>query len=204
MRAAGRGARLGEGLLGAGAGALALALRLHAPVHAAPEGAVELTLLEAPRIVAGECRTRVWLHGERPGRAILYARGAACALLPGQSALARVRLEPLRPPTNPGAFDARRRLARRGVRRIARLVGEALAPIGAAPDGPAAWIERARRGLAERLDPAGAPTRAGALLRALAVADVSRLDESTRAAFANWARRTFCRSRRRTSSGSSG
>src|SRR4029077_15479648 len=114
-RAGGRGGGRGGGLLGAGAGALALALRLHAPVPAAPEGPVELTLLEAPRSLAGESRTRVWLHGERPGRAILYARGAACALLPGQSALARVRLETLRPPTNPGAFDPRRRLARRGV-----------------------------------------------------------------------------------------
>jgi competence protein ComEC len=126
----------------------------------------------------------VWVHGERPGRAILYARGAACELLPGQRALARIRLEALRPPSNPGAFDARRRLARRGVQRLARLSGEALAPIGDPPGGPAAWIERARRALAERLDPPDLPTRAGALLRALAVADVSRLDEGLREAFA--------------------
>jgi len=184
VRPRGQLAHAGEALLGAGAGALALALRLAAPVPESPDGPVALTLLEAPRAAGGECRVRVWVHGERPGRAILYARGAACALLPGQRALARVRLEPLRPPSNPGAFDLPRRLARRGVRRIARLEGEAIAPIGAPPQGAASAIERVRRALADRLDPPAQPTRAGALLRALAVADVSRLDEGLRDAFA--------------------
>jgi len=184
VRPRGRVARAGEALLGAGAGALALALRLAAPVPEAPAGPVALTLLEAPRAAGGECRARVWIHGETAGRAMLFGRGAACALLPGQAVLARLRLEPVRPPSNPGAVDAERRLARRGVRRIARLAGEALVPIGAPPRGPAAWLERVRRALADRLDPPAQPTRAGALLRALAVADVSRLDEGLREAFA--------------------
>jgi competence protein ComEC len=42
-----------------------------------------------------------------------------------------------------------------------------------------------RRGFAERLDPPDAPTRAGALLRAMVVADESRLDEPLRRAFAD-------------------
>ena len=77
------------------------------------------------------------------------------------------------------------RLARHGISRIARLHEEALAPIGAEADGAAARVERLRRRFAERLDPQEAPSRAGALLRAMAVADESRLDESLRRAFAD-------------------
>jgi competence protein ComEC len=177
--------RLGETALAAAIGALSLGLRLHAPVAAAEPGPVAVTLLEAPRASHGECRVTVWVHAPEPGRALLLARGAACALLPGQQALARIGLEPLRPPSNPGVADSARRLERRGVLRIARLSGQALAPIGAEPRGPAAELERLRRRVAERLDPASEPTRAGALLRAMAVADTSRLDDGLRAAFAD-------------------
>ncbi|HTO07295.1 MAG TPA: DNA internalization-related competence protein ComEC/Rec2 [Myxococcota bacterium] len=177
--------RTAEAALGGALGALALGLRLHAPVPTAEPGPVAVTLLEAPRASHGACRVTVWLHGARPGRALLLARGEACELLPGQQALARVRLEPLRPPSNPGASDSPRRLARRGVLRLARQSGEALAPIGLPPQGPAALLERARRHVAETLDPPALPTRAGALLRAMAVADTSRLDEPLRAAFSD-------------------
>ncbi len=185
VRGAGPYVRAGETLLGVGLGALALALRLHAPIPEALPGPVAITVLDAPRIQGGACRATVWIHGARSGRALLLARGAACALLPGQRALARLRLEPPRPPSNPGAGDARSRLARHGISRIARLYEEALAPIGVEADGPAARLERLRRRFAERLDPAEFPSRAGALLRAMAVSDVSRLDESLRRAFAD-------------------
>jgi competence protein ComEC len=175
----------GETLLGVGLGALGLALRLHAPIPEAEPGPIAVTLLEAPRVAQGSCRAAVWIHARPAGRALMLARGAACALLPGQRALARLRLEPLRPPSNPGAGDARRRLERRGIARVARLHEEALAPIGPEADGSAARIERVRRRFAETLDPAASPSRGGALLRAMAVADVSRLDESLRRAFAD-------------------
>ncbi|HTO54978.1 MAG TPA: DNA internalization-related competence protein ComEC/Rec2 [Myxococcota bacterium] len=174
-----------EAAIGSCLGALALGLRLHAPVPAVEPGPVALTLLEAPLANQGDCRMAVWIHGARPGRALLLARGAACALLPTQPVLARVRLERVRPASNPGAGDSRARLARRGIRRIARLEGEALAPIGSEPRGLAAGVERLRRHFADTLDPPQAPTRAGALLRAMAVADVSRLDEPLRRAFAD-------------------
>jgi len=185
IRARGALPRAGETLLGVGLGALALAIRLRAPVPDAEPGPIAIALLEAPRSAHGACRAAIWVHGARPGRALLLGRGDFCALLPGANALARIRLESLRPPSNPGAGDAPRRLARRGIQRIARLDGEAWVPIGSEPDGPAARIERLRRRFAARLDPESAPTRAGALLRAIAVADVSRLDESVRRAFAD-------------------
>jgi len=178
-------ARPGESLLGAVLGALALSLRLHAPVPEVEPGPVAVTLLEAPRALEGGCRVTVWIHGRRAGRALLLGRGATCGMLPGQEALVRVSLEPFRPASNPGASDSPRRQQRRGVSRLARLEGEAAAPVGSEPGGPAAWLEGARRRVAERLDPAELPSRGGALLRALAVADQSRLDESLRAAFAD-------------------
>jgi competence protein ComEC len=180
-----RWTRAGESLLGAGLGALALALRLHAPVPDAEPGPSVLTLLDAPRAAEGRCRVTVWVHGARPGRALLLGHGDACEMLPGQRALARLELEPFRPPSNPGASDSPRRQRRRGVTRVAWLHEGAAARIGAEPRGPAAWLERARRRVAARLDPPETPSRGGALLRALAVADVSRLDESLRAAFAD-------------------
>jgi competence protein ComEC len=185
LGARGAVARTGETLLGVGLGALALALRLHAPIPETEPGPVAITLLESPRAAHGACRAAIWVHGARPGRALLLGRGDLCELLPGATALARVRLESLRPPSNPGAGDSRRRLARRGIQRIARLHEEAWTPIGAEPGGAAAGIERLRRRFASRLDPELAPTRAGALLRAIAVADVSRLDERLRRAFAD-------------------
>ena len=175
--------RARESLLGLWLGAFALSLRLFAPVPEVEAGPVAVTLLQAPRVSQAECRMAVWLHGARPGRALLSARGGACALLPGQSALAQLRLEEVRPPSNPGASDSRRRLRRRGIERLARVSGEAIVPIGGEPWGPPAQIERLRRHFGEILDPRATPTRAGALLRAMAVADDSRLDESLRRAF---------------------
>ncbi len=185
-RERGRLARAGEALLGAGLGAFALAVRLCAPV---PEldasGSVALTALEAPLAGASGCRVPVYLHAARPGRALLRAEGEACALLPGERALARLRLERPRPATNPGAVDRSRGLARRGVRRLARIEGSAFARIGPEPRGVAASLERARRAIGARLDPPdGAPRRSAAVLRALATADTSRLDEDLRAVFA--------------------
>ncbi|HXZ84423.1 MAG TPA: hypothetical protein VEI82_02935, partial [Myxococcota bacterium] len=185
VRARGRGAAAGEALLGVGLGALALSLRLAAPVPEAEPGPAAFTLLEAPLADTDSCRAAVWVHGARPGRALLLGRGALCGLLPGQSALARLALEPVRPASNPGAVDPGARLARRGIRRIARMESGAVVPIGTPPSGLAAQVERLRRVFAERLDPAAAPTRAGGLLRALTVADVSHLPDGVRRAFAD-------------------
>ena len=185
MCARGRTAAAGEALLGVGLGALALALRLHAPVPRAEPGPLAFTLLEPPLTDTDSCRGAIWIHGASPGRALLLGRGGVCALLPGQSAVARLVLEPVRPASNPGAGDPRARLARHGIRRVARMEGDAVVPIGAAPLGPAAQVERLRRGFAANLDPDEAPTRAGGLLRALTVADVSRLPEEVRRAFAD-------------------
>ncbi|HTO70396.1 MAG TPA: DNA internalization-related competence protein ComEC/Rec2 [Myxococcota bacterium] len=185
VRSRGPGARAGEALLGLGLGALALAARLAAPVPDAEPGPLAFTLLEAPAADTNGCRATVWLHAARPGRALLLGRGDVCALLPGARALARIALEPPRPASNPGAGDPARRLARHGIRRIARLEGLAAARIGAEPQGVAARLERLRRRFAERLDPPDAPSRAGGLLRALALADESRLDDGVRRAFAD-------------------
>jgi competence protein ComEC len=185
VRSRGRGARSGEALLGLGLGALALAVRLHAPVPEATERSVALTALEAPLANPSGCRVAVYVHGARPGRALLRGAGELCALLPGERALARLQLERPRPPTNPGASDSRRRLERRGIRRSARLVDDAFARIAPAPNGPAAWLECARRAIGATLDPPDRPPlRSGALLRALAIADTSRLDDALRAVFA--------------------
>lgn len=185
LRASGRAARAGEALLGLGLGALALAVRLHAPVPEAVERPVALTALEAPLANASGCRVPVYVHGARPGRALLRGVGEPCALLPGERAIARLRLERLRPPTNPGAPDSRRRFARRGLQRSARLVDGAFARIAPAPDGLAAALERARRAIGATLDPPDRPPlRSGALVRALATADTSRLDDPLRAVFA--------------------
>jgi len=185
LRARGRFATLGETLLGLGLGALALGLRLHAPAPALASGEpVVLTALEAPVVSSSGCRIPVYVHGARPGRALLRATGTACELVPGERALARLRLERIRPASNPGAPDTRRRLARRGFRRAARLEDGALARIAPTPAGPAAALERTRRAIGAALDPPEAPPRrSGALLRALATADTGRLDEPLRAVF---------------------
>jgi competence protein ComEC len=185
MRARGGAARMGEALLGLGLGACALGVRLHAPVPAATDRPVALTALEAPLANESGCRVVVYVHGPRPGRALLRGTGEVCALLPGEQALARIRLERLRPPTNPGAPDSRRRLERRGLRRAATLVDAAFTRLVTEPNGPAASLERARRALGATLDPPERPPRrSAALLRALAIADTSRLDDRLRAAFA--------------------
>jgi len=184
-RARARVARIGEALLGLGLGALALGLRLHLPAPEVARAPVPLTALEAPIAEPSGCRIFVYVHGAWPGRALLRGEGTACELLPGERALARLRLERARPATKPGGADARRRLARRGVRRIARLEDHALTRIAPVPHGPEAELERLRRAIGSRLDPEHAPgTRGGVLLRALATADTSRLDESLRAVFA--------------------
>lgn len=185
LRARGRGARLGEALLGLGLGAFALALPLHASAPALDRQPVMLTALESPVATARGCRVLVYVHATRPGRALLRAEGGACALVPGGRALARIRLARLRPPTNPGAPDTRERWARRGVRRTAVVVDGAFALLGPSPANPAAVLERARRAIGSALDPErAAARRSAALLRALATADTSRLDERLRAIFA--------------------
>ncbi len=186
LRARGVRARAGEALLGLGLGAFTLALRLHAPVPEVAQAPVVLTALEAPTASARVCRVPVYVHGPRPGPALLRTDSVdACALLPGESALARLRLARVRPATNPGAPDVARRLARRGVRRTARLVDGAISRLAPPPVGPAAALERARRAIGAALDPTDATARrSGALLRALATADTSRLDEPLRDVFA--------------------
>ncbi len=180
-----RGAPAGEVLLGIGLGLLALGLRLHAPVPEVVRTPVALTALEAPQRSATGCRLSVYVHGPRPGRAQLRGAGEACELVPGERALARVELERVRPATNPGGSDVRRRLARRGVHRIARVDDRALTRIAPTPRGVEAGLERARRAVGERLDPKHVQgPRSGALLRALATADTSRLDDPLRAVFA--------------------
>ena len=174
---------MGEGALGLGLGALALALRLHAPLPAADAQPVVVTLLEPAIPLGTACLLPAFVHGERPGRALLRAPGERCALLPGQQALARLRLAPLRPATNPGARSPRRRWARRGFPSggtVSRLVPAAL-PSASLPAGVAHL--RARIGAA--LDPAERPSRAGALLRALVVGDRSRLAPAQRDIFAH-------------------
>jgi competence protein ComEC len=184
LRVCGVPARAGEALLALGLGALALSLPLGAPVPATSNAPVLISALEAPLAGAGGCRVLVYVHGARPGRAWLSGGGAVCELLPGEAAIARIRLARIRPPTNPGAPDARQRLARRGVRRTATLVDGGLARIAPEPRGPRAALERTRRAIGAALDPPElAPRRSSALLRALAVADTSRLDDALRATF---------------------
>jgi competence protein ComEC len=185
LRARGGVARLGEALLGFGLGAFALALPLNSAAPALDRQPVVLTALEAPIATGRGCRVPVYVHAAQPGRALLRAEGEACSVLPGERALARVRLAKLRPPTNPGQPDTRRRWARRGVRRTASIVDGAFARLGPSPSNPAATLERARRAIGSALDPEAAPARrSGALLRALATADTSRLDEPLRRVFA--------------------
>jgi len=183
--AARRGAaRIGEALLALWLGALALALPLSAPAPGSSSRPVVLAALEAPLPSARGCRVLVYVHGAGPGRAWLSGGGEVCELLPGERALARIRLARVRPATNPGAPDSRRRLQRRGVRRTASLEDGALARIAPEPVGPRVALERARRAIGAALDPPDAsPHRSRALLRALAVADTSRLDEGLRAIF---------------------
>ncbi len=184
LRARGRFVRLGETLLGFGLGVFALGLRLHAPVPEIASLPVALTALEAPLATPTGCRLSVYVHGERPGRALLRGKDETCRLVPGERALARLRLERVRPPTNPGAPDTRRRLARRGLRRMAEVENGALTRLAPAPRGVAALLERARRAIGATLDPPQAPARrSGALLRALASGDTSRLDDRLRDVF---------------------
>ena len=176
-------AALGEALLGAGLGALALALRLHAPVPEIEPGPVALTLLKPPLARGAGCQVEVYVHGKRGGAALLQAPESSCGWLPGQRALGRIGLSPLRPATNPGQRSSRRRWQRRGIQRLARVQQGLLFPVGSPPRGPAARLERLRRALGRSVDPQGAGSQAGGLLRALVIGDRARLTEKTRAAF---------------------
>ena len=171
----------GECALGLGLGALALALRLHAPLPAVDAQPVVVTLLEPAIPLDTVCLLPVFVHGQRPGRALLRAPQERCVLLPGQRALARVRLAPLRPATNPGAGSPRRRWQRRGFSSggsVSHLV-PAASPTASLP----AALARLRARIGAALDPAERPSRAGALLRALVVGDRSRLAPSGRDVF---------------------
>jgi competence protein ComEC len=172
---------VGELLISAALGGLALALRLHAPVPdlAPASHSVTLELLEAPRRSGPLCSARVHVFGATGGRALLRATGSLCDGLPGNRIRARVRLDPFRPATNPGADSSRRRWRRRGVRREARLVDGLQAPI-VTPPGARARVEQVRRRVE---DAVAAPTRAGALLRALVTGRRDALDPSLRAPF---------------------
>lgn len=162
-------------------GASSLASRLHAPVPAATPAPMPLTVTAAPLASGPTCLLRVHVQGRQPGAARLRARGEPCLAVPGQRWLAQVELWPPRPPSNPGATDRRRRWARRGVHALGRI--REAAPIGAAPRGPRAVLERLRRRVADALDPPAGGVRAGPLLRALATGDRTRLAPEVRDAF---------------------
>ncbi|MBW2282773.1 MAG: DNA internalization-related competence protein ComEC/Rec2, partial [Deltaproteobacteria bacterium] len=187
------GARACEAVLGAGLGAWALALHLHAPVPVlAPRApSLPLELLEAPRRSGPSCSAVVWLHAAQPGRALLRGGDAMCLLLPGDRALARVRLDPLAPARNPGGSSSERRWRRVGVRSGASVVDGLFAPI-ATPAGLRAGIERTRRAVGNALDPPSLDPathdpegagRAGALLRALVTGQRERLGTRLRGVF---------------------
>lgn len=176
-------APLGELLLGMGLGALALAVRLHAPVPEASAGPVPLTLLTPPLRRGPACRVEVYVHGADGGRALVRTPEEACSWLPGQRALGRIRLDPLRPSTNPGQSSPARRWARRGIQRAGSVRQALLFPVGPPVLGLAARLERARRALGDGVDPPALERRSGALLRALVSGDRGRLSDATRRAF---------------------
>ncbi len=182
LRPAGLLAGSGEILLGIGLGALALAPRLAAPIPSAAPGPTVLTLLQAPSRSSVGCRLSVHVHGPSEGRARLGADSEACELLPGALAVARIELEPLSPATNPGGSSRRDYWARRGVQAGGRVRGSIL-PVSARGASFRARLERARRALGESLDPADRPSRAGALLRALATGERSFLGDGVRRSF---------------------
>jgi competence protein ComEC len=172
-----------ELLLGTALGALALATRLHAPLPSLAEAPASWTVLEPPRARGPLCRLLVRIHGERSGRARLHAPIEACALLPGQHAVARLDLEPLRPPSNPGARDLRRQWRRRGVRVAARLVGGLWLPAEPVPWSPRSGLERIRRRAGAAVDPAELSGRAGPVLRALVTGERAALNPQVRDSF---------------------
>jgi competence protein ComEC len=174
--------RSGEALLGIGLGALSLAVCLHAPIPAVGAAAVRLTALDVPRLAGPVCSLVVQVHGIRPGRALLRLPAERCAILPGERLLARLALEPMRPRTNPGGSDPRRRWRRRGVRAYASLVDGAMVSAGV-PASLAASVGRRRAQTAAALDPPDSPSRAGAVLRALVTGDRSRLTARVREPF---------------------
>jgi len=177
VRARGRASRtVLELLLGTALGALALATRLQAPLPSLAEAPTRWTVLESPRARGPLCTLVVRIHGETSGRARLRAPIEACALLPGQHALARLDLEPLRPPGNPGARNLRRQWERRGVRVAARLVGGLWLPAEPAPWGPRSGLERLRRRAGTAVDPGALSGRAGPVLRALVTGERGALD----------------------------
>ena len=181
---AGRARVPGECVAAGALGLLVLSLRLHAPVPELDRNPVELTLLAAPRVFGERCELLAYLHAERPGRARLWAGSGACRLLPAQKLLARVKLLPQRGRRNPGQGDARRRSRRRGIRAVGRISEGEWVAIAEAPRIPSAAVQALRLRLGDALDPPERPTRAGALLRALALGDRSRLSPEVRGSFA--------------------
>lgn len=177
------GALLGELVLGLGLGALALALRLHSPVPEVGSGPTALSVLRPASGRGPSCRFEAAVHGAQGGRILLQASGEACSWLPGQRALGRIQLRGLRPATNPGQRSSAKRWARRGIRRVASVQEELLLPVGGAPRGLRAWLERARRALGDVVDPPQSERRSGALLRAVVTGDRTRLSDETRRAF---------------------
>lgn len=176
--------RLGPELaIGVALGALALALPLHAPIASVGPGPVRVRLLAAPQPSVGGCRLLLWIHGETRGRGIVSAPASTCDWLPGQHALARLRLGPLRPRTNPGGRDSARHWRRRGVRVSGRIEGGLIEPVRQPPSQPAALLERARRRLTQAIDPEQSRSRAVAVLRAVVAGDRSQLTEPIRAVF---------------------
>lgn len=163
-------------------GALTLALPLSSPGPTAGERLVDLRLARAPSAWGAGCRAEAWLLGPVSERVLLEGPLELCSWLPGQVGRARVEIEALRGPRNPGASDWRRRWARRGVRARARIRGSLLAS-GPPPSGISAALERARRAIAAAVDPPGARSRAGGLLRALTVGDRSHLASEVMEAF---------------------
>jgi len=145
-------------------GALSLALR-HEPALptdalAPGEGTRLIRIESAPRPGGRGCRARAWLapRGSVQGmRVELSLPDASCDLSPGDWALGRVELRPLRGPRNPGGADRRRQARRRGIQARAWLEMGWIAPLA----GPGRWGTlrrvqgRIRSALGAVLDPIG-------------------------------------------------
>ena len=179
----GRAPGPGECLAAGAVGMLSLALRLQAPVPEVDRNPVQLTLLSAPRPLGDGCELPAYLHGDRSGRARLRAEPGACQLLPGQKLLGRVSILLPRGQRNPGQTDSLLRARRRGFRARGRVAEGELVRIAAPPRSPASVIQDLRLRLAESLDPSETPTRAGALLRTLALGDRSGIPPELRERF---------------------
>jgi competence protein ComEC len=175
--------QIGELWVASALGALALALRLYAPVPILAPDVALLEIAGSPERSGDGCRVQVVVEQQAPGLALLSLPEQLCDLAPGDRALARMTLAPLRPATNPGGRDSRRLWARRGVHARARLSEQRLAVIEPRARGLWARVARLREHMGTALDPPEAPSRAGALLRTLVLGMAGALGPEVRAPF---------------------